>query len=176
MARRKGKMQEEILEVLRQHDQPKSAYELLATLRKSNPSLAPTAIYRALAALTERGAIHRLESLKAFIICQHGNQTHDCLMAICNECGAVEEHVSPTLINDVSAEAAKSGFAPVKPRNRSPWSLRQLWSDRSSGMSAWQGSLVRLLMLGAAPRLGIAAVIILLLWAGFFWATSSVET
>ena len=29
-------------------------------------------------------------------------------------------------------------------------------------------------MLGAAPRLAIAALITLVLWAGFFWATSPI--
>ena len=40
-------------------------------------------------------------------------------------------------------------------------------------MTFFQKPMVRLLLLGAAPRLGIAAVVILLLWAGFFWATAS---
>lgn len=30
-----------------------------------------------------------------------------------------------------------------------------------------------LLLVGAGPRLMVAAVIVALLWAGFFWATSS---
>ncbi|MEM1162317.1 MAG: Fur family transcriptional regulator [Pseudomonadota bacterium] len=114
MARRKGKMQEEVLEVLRRHDQPQTAYALLAEMRADHPLLAPTTIYRALDALMERGAIHRLESLKAFVIRRHEDQGDACLMAICDECGAVEERLAPRLIDDVSAEAAKSGFAPTR--------------------------------------------------------------
>lgn len=45
-------------------------------------------------------------------------------------------------------------------------------------MRAWNSSAMRvsdrsvsLLLTGAGPRLAIAAVIILFLWAGFFWAT-----
>jgi len=107
-------MQEQILGVLRQHDQPQSAYALLGQMRKENPNLAPTSVYRALDVLTKQGAIHRLESMKAYVICKHGDHPHACLMAICNACGAVEERVAPGLIDDVSAEAAKSGFIPKR--------------------------------------------------------------
>ena len=39
-------------------------------------------------------------------------------------------------------------------------------------MIAWRPAL-RLLLLGAAPRLAGAAAIVALLWLGFVWATSS---
>lgn len=41
-------------------------------------------------------------------------------------------------------------------------------------MNRLNGSFFRLLMLGAGPRLGIAAGLILVLWLGFFWATAPV--
>lgn len=114
MAKRRGKMQEEVLEVLRKQDQPQSAYELLGQMREDNPSLAPMSVYRALSALTEKGEVHRLESLKSFVLCKHSDHDDGCLMAICEECGTVEEHIAPTLVSNVSAEAAKSGFAPKR--------------------------------------------------------------
>ena len=39
-------------------------------------------------------------------------------------------------------------------------------------MMAWRPAL-RLLLLGAGPRLAGAAMIVALLWLGFVWATSS---
>ena len=39
-------------------------------------------------------------------------------------------------------------------------------------MTPWRPTL-RLLLLGAGPRLAGAAVIVALLWLGFIWATSS---
>ncbi len=39
-------------------------------------------------------------------------------------------------------------------------------------MKPLHGPFVRLLMMGAAPRLAISLLIIALLWAGFFWATA----
>lgn len=107
-------MQEQVLEALRQHRQPQSAYALLGHMRRDNPLLAPTSIYRALTALTEKGTIHRVESTKAFVVCKHGDHSAGCLLAICEECGAVEERLAPALIDDVSAEASKSGFAPKR--------------------------------------------------------------
>ncbi|MEM7428246.1 MAG: hypothetical protein AAF441_19315 [Pseudomonadota bacterium] len=41
-------------------------------------------------------------------------------------------------------------------------------------MKLLQDPSVRLLMMGAAPRLAVAALLVLLLWAGFIWATSPV--
>lgn len=39
-----------------------------------------------------------------------------------------------------------------------------------------QGPILRLLLVGAGPRLACAALVAALLWAGFFWATSSPGT
>lgn len=107
-------MQEALLAVLRQHEQPQSAYALLAALRADNPKLAPTTIYRALDALSEQGLVHRIESLNAFTCRRHGDHTSDCIMAICDDCGVVEEQLAPKLIGALSAETAKSGFAPKR--------------------------------------------------------------
>ena len=67
MSRRGEKMQAEVLAVLRRRGGPLSAYDVLGELREANPKIAPPTIYRALAALTERGRVHRLESLIASI-------------------------------------------------------------------------------------------------------------
>ncbi|MEM9139993.1 MAG: transcriptional repressor [Pseudomonadota bacterium] len=114
MPRRKGRLQEEVLAALRQHDHPQSAYALLALLREQNPKLAPTSVYRALAALSEQGQVHRIESLNAFVVCQHTDHGGSAIMAICDDCGSVEERVAPGLVKELSAEAAKSGFAPTR--------------------------------------------------------------
>ena len=49
---------------------------------------------------------------------------------------------------------------------------RRRGSEGSAGMRTRTPSL-RLLPLGAGPRLAGAAVIVAALWAGFFWATST---
>ena len=108
------RMQAEVLAVLRSHRTPMSAYEMLGCLREENPRLAPPTIYRALAALTGRGIVHRLESLNAFIACRRDGHRQDSILSICDDCGGVEENVSTDLLQTLSGIAAKSGFAPVR--------------------------------------------------------------
>ena len=112
---RSGKRtQAEVLAVLRSHRTPMSAYEMLGYLREENPRMAPPTIYRALAALTHSGSVHRLESLNAFIACQRNQHRQASILSICDECGGVEESVSAELLKTLSGIAEKSGFAPAR--------------------------------------------------------------
>ena len=114
MSKRGEKMQAEVLAVLRRRRGPLSAYDVLGELREANPKIAPPTIYRALAALTERGRVHRLESLNAFIACQCDRHQHASILSICDDCGTVEESVAPDLLKELSSIAGKSGFAPIR--------------------------------------------------------------
>ena len=107
-------MQADVLAILRSHRAPMSAYEILGCLREENPRLAPPTIYRALAALTDRGSVHRLESLNAFIACQRDRHRQASILSICGDCGVVEENVSVELLKKLSSIAGKSGFAPAR--------------------------------------------------------------
>ena len=114
MSKRGEETQAEVLAVLRRHRGPLSAYDVLGELREDNPKIAPPTIYRALAALTERGRVHRLESLNAFIACQCDRHQHASILSICDDCGAVEESVAPDLLNELSDIIGVSGFAPMR--------------------------------------------------------------
>ena len=114
MNRRGQRMQAQVLAVLRSRRLPMSAYEVLRCLREEHPRLAPPTIYRALAALTERGKAHRLESLNAFIACQRDGHHDASILSICTDCGAVEENLSTDLLTTLSSIAGKSGFAPTR--------------------------------------------------------------
>ena len=114
MSKRGEETQAEVLAVLRRHRGPLSAYDVLGELRDSNPKIAPQTIYRALAALKERGRVHRLESLNAFIACQCGRHHHASILSICDDCGAVEESEAPDLLNELSSIIRMSGFAPMR--------------------------------------------------------------
>jgi Fur family zinc uptake transcriptional regulator len=107
-------MQADVLAILRRRSRPLSAYDLLGELRESHPKIAPPTIYRALAALTERGRVHRLESMNAFIACQCDRHTQASILSICHGCGTVEESVAPDLLEDLSSIAGKSGFQPAR--------------------------------------------------------------
>jgi len=108
------RMQAEVLAVLRSRRKPMSAYEMLGCLREENPRLAPPTIYRALAALTDRGSVHRLESLKAFVACRRDRHRQASILSICGDCGGVEESVSADLLKALSGIAAESGFAAAR--------------------------------------------------------------
>ena len=114
MSERGKRMQAEVLAVLRSHRTPMSAYEMLGCLGEENSRLAPPTIYRALAALTDRGSVHRLESLNAFIACQRDCHRQASILSVCDDCGGVEENVSADLLKRLSGLAARSGFVPVR--------------------------------------------------------------
>lgn len=114
MSKRGEKMQADVLAVLRRRGGPLSAYEVLGELRESHPKVAPPTIYRALAALTERGRVHRLESMNAFIACQCDRHMQASILSICDDCGTVEESVAPDLLEELSSVAGKSGFRPAR--------------------------------------------------------------
>jgi len=114
MGKRGETFQTEVLTVLRRHGGPLSAYDILGTFREATPKIAPPTIYRALAALTERGRVHRLESLNAYIACQCKGHRHASVLSICDGCGAVEESVAPDVLKELSRVAGKSGFAPKR--------------------------------------------------------------
>lgn len=114
MGKRGEKMQVEVLAVLRRRRGPLSAYDVMGELREANPKIAPPTVYRALSALTERGRVHRLESINAFIACQFGRHRHASILSICDDCGTVEESVAPNLLKELSRIAGESGFAPSR--------------------------------------------------------------
>lgn len=71
---------------------PLSAYDILDQVR-SDGIKAPLQIYRALEKLQEKGLAHRLESLNAFVACDHSHDHRAGLtaFAICDTCGQVDE-------------------------------------------------------------------------------------
>ncbi len=114
MRMRGEKVQADVLAILHQRHGSMSAYDILAQLREANPKIAPPTIYRALAALTERGRVHRLESLNAFTACQCDHHQHAAILSVCDDCGAVEESVAPELLQALSSIAGKTGFTATR--------------------------------------------------------------
>jgi Fur family transcriptional regulator, zinc uptake regulator len=86
------KNQDLVLAALNKSASPMSAYSLLDSLR-GDGFRAPLQVYRALEKLIEHGLVHRLESLSAFVACQHKGCDFDggAVFAICETCGRVDE-------------------------------------------------------------------------------------
>jgi len=93
---------------------PLSAYALLDELREDG-FRAPPQVYRALEKLRKVGLVHRLESVNAFVACQHtgceASNPHTVLFAICEKCGNVQEESDPTLTSTLFALSKRANFA-----------------------------------------------------------------
>lgn len=112
MAKRGEMMQAQVLSVLKHKGVAMSAYEVLDALRADHPKIAPPTVYRALNALMEKGGVHRVESLNAFIACKGDAHDHDhaSIMSICDDCGLVEENPAPELLDNLAGILGKTGF------------------------------------------------------------------
>jgi Fur family zinc uptake transcriptional regulator len=100
----------DILRVLTSAKTPMSAYALLAALRGDRIN-APTTVYRALSQLIEDGAIHRVESLGAYVICERARHHHGpTAFAICRDCGRVEELPGFEVVRRLRRSAIRVGF------------------------------------------------------------------
>lgn len=113
MSTRGEQMQAQVLSVLKQKGAAMSAYDVLDALRADHPKIAPPTVYRALNALIEKGGVHRVESLNAFVACNSDDHSHDhaSVMSICDDCGSVEENAAPELMDNLSGLLGKTGFA-----------------------------------------------------------------
>jgi Fur family transcriptional regulator, zinc uptake regulator len=101
-----------VLDKLSKTDQPMSAYTLLDKLRGDGLK-APLQIYRALDKLVAQGRVHRLESISAFVACQHPDcASHAAtVFMICEKCGKVSERADSGVAVALSAVARTESFA-----------------------------------------------------------------
>lgn len=102
--------QSDVLDVLQDHDKPMTAYAILDQMKRDEPDLAAPTVYRALAALTDQGRAHKLESIKAFVPCRCKHDAAVPVLAICEDCGAVEEHDGTRLLSELSAISEQTAF------------------------------------------------------------------
>ena len=112
MRKQAATRQGEVLGVLRSSDAPMTAYQILAQLQRSEPDIAPPTVYRALSGLTEQGRAHRLESLKAFVPCRCNHEQDLPILAICDDCGLVEEHDGTSILPELNSLTAARSFIP----------------------------------------------------------------
>lgn len=93
---------------------PLSAYTILHELREHG-FRAPLQVYRALDKLVEFGMVHRLESLNAFVACQHPSceveNENTVLFTICEKCENVQELVNDSLVNAFASMAKEIDFS-----------------------------------------------------------------
>jgi Fur family zinc uptake transcriptional regulator len=103
-----------VLEILCASPRPLGAYEILDAMREGSRRLAPPTVYRALDFLLEQGLVHKLESLHAFVGCNHPEHPHSSQFLICNRCGAVTEIEDEGIALSLGSAARESGFRPQR--------------------------------------------------------------
>lgn len=109
-------LREEVLQLVWQSHKPLGAYTLLEQLaNKAAPGqrrkLGPPTVYRALEFLREQGLVHRIDSLNAFIGCQHPQQPHQRFFLICRGCESAVELISEPLTAAIKTVADAARFS-----------------------------------------------------------------
>lgn len=88
-----------------------SAYELLDQLKELEPHAKPPTVYRALDFLLTQGFVHKVESLNAFLFCEHFAEHHPMQLLICTQCGDVIELHDEAINHAFEHQAELHGFA-----------------------------------------------------------------
>ena len=104
-------LRKQVLELILNANAPMGAYELLAQLKGSDSRpAAPPTIYRTLDFLLEKGFIHRLSSINAYIPCCHPREGHQAAFLICSACHKVTEASANALLQQLAALSAADQF------------------------------------------------------------------
>lgn len=99
---------------LKSAGQPLKAYDLLDIL-KSKGVRAPMTIYRALEGLEQKGLVHKLDALNAYVLCNHEEPHQIQSFLVCEQCSNVEEidagvSSTPSVESNIKAVVAEKGF------------------------------------------------------------------
>jgi Fur family zinc uptake transcriptional regulator len=100
-----------VLELVWNSHRPVGAYAILDELREGDRGAAPPTVYRALDFLMGQGLIHRIESLNAFVGCDHPEDRHVSQFLICTNCSAAVEIEDRGIASAVKKSAADAGFS-----------------------------------------------------------------
>jgi Fur family zinc uptake transcriptional regulator len=90
---------------------PLSAYELRDMLHPEDRSTTPASVYRCLDFLLEHGLVHRLETTRSFIACEHPDHPHAGQFLICRQCGTVVEAEDRHVAAATESLGQRLGFA-----------------------------------------------------------------
>ena len=88
-----------------------SAYELLERLRPEDARSTAASVYRSLDFLMALGVVHRLESTRSFILCEHPEAPHRVQFLICRRCGQVVEAEDERIAVAAERLGERLGFA-----------------------------------------------------------------
>lgn len=104
-------LRKQVFKLVWSNHEPVTAYDLLKQLRREKDNAEPPTVYRALEFLQHLGLVHRIESLNAYIGCDHPDREHVSQFLICVRCNqAVEIADDGTMIRGILSKADELGF------------------------------------------------------------------
>lgn len=103
------RLRRHVLQLVWQSHRPVKAYDLLDAIGASGSATPPT-VYRALDFLQENRLVHKINSLNAYIGCQHPGEEHDCTFLICTQCRNVAEACAQSLRKELEKTASAQQF------------------------------------------------------------------
>ena len=103
-------LRHQALELIWASHTPVKAYDLLDRLKELDFNSAPPTVYRALDFLLGAGLVHRIESLNAYIGCNHPQTDHNAQFLICDHCHSVAEMDASHINAALRREANSCGF------------------------------------------------------------------
>lgn len=89
--RRFTPLREHVFTLIAQHGGAIKAYDILERLKPGLGSPKPPTVYRAIEFLSGLGLVHRIESLNAYIACDHSQTGHAAEFFICETCSGLQE-------------------------------------------------------------------------------------
>ena len=91
-----------VLRALKRSRKPLSAYELLEKLQPHGVK-GPPIVYRALEGLMQKGSVHKIKELGAFVACNCAKDHHHLIsvLTVCGTCRAVSELHDHSIIHQL---------------------------------------------------------------------------
>ncbi len=105
------KLRHRVLELIWANHRPVGAYDLLQQLTLEGRKAAPPTVYRSLDFLLDNRLIHRINSLNAFVGCDHPGLEHTAQFFICTTCGQAAELDDAKIESAITSHARRIGFS-----------------------------------------------------------------
>ena len=100
----------DVSDAVRQNGGPMAACKILSGIEIGEARPAPPTVYGASTTLTGADRAHRLGSIDAFVSCQCAHADHAPVLAICDDCGSLEEQADEIVMDRLTAIMRETGF------------------------------------------------------------------
>ena len=84
-------LRRQVFSIIAATKRPITAYAILGQLLRQGRDAGPPTVYRTLDFLQQQRLVHRVESLNAFVACNHPDERHSWQFLICVGCGETLE-------------------------------------------------------------------------------------